>query len=89
MTNTEANNNYVDHPAHYANTKIECIDAIEAMIEPYKDPIDASLSWQVVKYMWRHPFKFNPLEDLNKARWYLNRLIEYYKNKNDIDNTST
>ncbi len=74
---------FVNHPSHYANTKIECIDALEAMVEPYKDTIDATLSWQVVKYIWRHPFKFDTLEDLQKAGWYLDRLIAYYKSKED------
>ena len=83
LTEPTVNNeaDFVNHPSHYADTKIECIDALEAMIEPYIDTIDASLSWQVVKYIWRHPFKFNALEDLNKARWYLDRLINYYENK--------
>jgi len=49
------------------------------MVTPYKDPIDASLSWQVVKYIWRHPFKNKPLEDLKKAQFYLNRLISHYE----------
>lgn len=73
--------NYVNHPNHYSGTKIECIDALDSMVEPYKDCIDATLSWQIVKYIWRHPFKFNPLEDLQKAKWYLDRLINYYSNK--------
>ena len=72
---------YVNHPSHYANTRIECIDALEAMVEPYTDTIDATLSWQIVKYIWRHPFKWNALEDLKKARFYLNRLINYYDSK--------
>ena len=69
----------VDHPSHYTQGGIECIDALTAMISPYKDPNDAALSWQVVKYIWRHPFKGKPLEDLRKARFYLNRLIERYE----------
>lgn len=76
-------NDYVNHPTHYTNSKIECIDALEAMVESYKDTIDATLSWQVVKYIWRHPFKFKALEDLQKARWYLDRLIVYYESKED------
>ncbi len=75
------NEDYVNHPNHYSNSKIECIDALESMIENYSDPIDATHSFQIVKYIWRHPFKFNALEDLEKARFYLDRLIEYYKKK--------
>lgn len=73
---------YVNHPDHYTKTRIECIDALEAMVEPYNDSIDATLSWQIVKYIWRHPFKWNSLEDLEKAEFYLKRLINYYKTKN-------
>ncbi len=71
----------VNHPPHYTQGGIECIDALTAMISPYEDPNDAALTWQVVKYMWRHPFKSKPLEDLKKAQFYLNRLIARYEEK--------
>lgn len=71
----------VNHPPHYTQGGIECIDALTAMISPYEDPNDAALTWQVVKYMWRHPFKSRPLEDLKKAQFYLNRLIARYEEK--------
>ena len=71
----------VNHPNHYTNSKIECIDALESMVENFEDSIDATLSWQIVKYIWRHPFKENALQDLQKARWYLDRLICHYLNK--------
>ena len=75
--------NPVEHPSHYTNGSIECIDALEAMIENYDDSIDACLSWQVGKYIWRHPYKGKPLEDLKKARFYLERLITYYEQKEE------
>ena len=37
------------------------------------------LAKQVVKYIWRSPLKGKPLEDLQKAQFYLNRLIEKVK----------
>ena len=58
----------VNHPKHYNKGKIEVIDAIE----------DWDLNFSegnVVKYVARHRFKGEPLEDLKKARWYLERLI--------------
>ena len=76
-------NDYVNHPNHYTNSNIECIDALEAMVENFTDPVDATLSWQVVKYVWRHPYKFNPVEDLKKARWYLDRLINKLEDRGD------
>ena len=76
------NEDFVNHPSHYNQGNIECIDALNAMVTGFKDSVDASLSWQVVKYVWRHPFKGKNLEDLEKARFYLGRLIEYLEKKN-------
>ena len=80
-------NDAVNHPQHYTNGGIECIDALASMISGFTDPNDAALSWQVVKYVWRHPFKGNALQDLKKARWYLDRLIlaEEQKPRDAID----
>ena len=63
----------VDHPDHYNQGKIEVIDAIE----------DWDLNFNegnVVKYVARHRHKINPLEDLKKAKWYLERIINKYEN---------
>lgn len=64
----------VNHPAHYTAGGIECIDAIAAALTCQTDPMHAWLTGQVLKYMWRWPLK-NGLEDLKKARFYLDRLI--------------
>lgn len=66
----------VNHPSHYNQGGIECIDALNAMVTGYPDPVGAVMAWQVVKYIWRHPFKANPVEDLKKAQFYLDRLIQ-------------
>ena len=71
----------VNHPAHYNQGGIECIDALNAMVTGYPDPVGAVLAWQVVKYIWRHPFKANPVEDLKKAQFYLERLIQRVGNE--------
>lgn len=65
----------VNHPSHYAAGGIECIDAIAAALTCQTDPVQAWLTGQVIKYLWRWPLK-NGAEDLRKAQWYLNRLIE-------------
>ena len=65
----------VNHPAHYTAGKIECIDALESMAAGYSDPVQAGLAWQIVKYIWRSPLKGNQKEDLEKAEFYLKRLI--------------
>ena len=47
---------------------------IAAALTCQKDPMQAWLTGQVLKYMWRWPLK-NGKEDLQKARFYLDRLI--------------
>ena len=64
----------VNHPAHYTAGGIECIDAIAAALTCQRDPMCAWLTGQVLKYLWRWPLK-NGVEDLKKARFYLDRLI--------------
>jgi|GEM_PF-847054 hypothetical protein len=65
----------VNHPSHYTAGGIECIDAIGAALTCQHDPVAAFLTGQVLKYMWRWPLK-NGAEDLRKAKWYLEKLIE-------------
>ena len=62
----------VNRPAHYTSGSIECIDAMQAAFgdEAVKD----FCLCNAFKYLWRHRNK-NGVEDLKKARWYLNRLI--------------
>jgi hypothetical protein len=63
----------VNHPSHYNQSKIECIDAIEAAIEHLKGG-EAFCTGNIIKYSWRWKDK-NGSEDLKKAQWYLTRLI--------------
>lgn len=63
----------VNHPKHYTQGGIECIDAITAATVG-KTGIEAVCVANVVKYLWRYEEK-NGLEDVKKARWYLERLI--------------
>lgn len=72
----------VNHPDHYNKGGIECKDALNAMVSDYPDPIIASLTWQVGKYIWRHPFKSNPTEDLNKAKFYIDETIKRWEELN-------
>ena len=65
----------VNHPSHYASGKVECIDAIESAVHAMQGE-RAFLTGQVIKYMWRWPMK-GGIEDLNKAKWYLERLIRF------------
>ncbi|MNB95740.1 hypothetical protein D3C75_429270 [compost metagenome] len=63
----------VNHPAHYTAGAIECIDAIEAATAQLSGK-EAYSTGQIIKYVWRWRMK-GGAEDLQKARWYLDRLI--------------
>jgi hypothetical protein len=69
----------VNHPIHYNQGKIECIDAIESATVN-KTGLTAVCTANIIKYVWRCEDK-NGIEDLKKAQWYLNRLIAYEENK--------
>tara|TARA_Y100001963_G_C6785437_1_gene452415 strand:+ start:2683 stop:2991 length:309 start_codon:yes stop_codon:yes gene_type:complete len=58
----------VDHPDHY-NKGIEVIDFIESWEMDFN-------TGNAIKYISRHKYKGKPLEDLNKAKWYVERLIQ-------------
>ena len=63
----------VNSPPHYNQTGIECIQAISAATD---NGFKYYLQGNVMKYLWRFDYKDKPLEDLQKAKWYLDRLIE-------------
>lgn len=65
----------VNHPSHYTQGKIECIDAIEEATKGLLG-IAAVCVANIIKYIWRYKFK-NGTEDLKKARWYLDKLIDH------------
>jgi len=70
----------VNQPPHYNSSNIECINAMRAMVEGADVEPHQAYCWQnAFKYLWRWPYK-NGLEDLRKARWYLDRLIEEKEN---------
>ena len=71
----------VTHPAHYTQGKVECIDAIEAAVTGLTG-MEAVCTAQCIKYLWRWKWK-NGLEDLRKARWYLDRMIEMTEKSDD------
>ena len=62
----------VNKPTHYNQSGIECIDAIQAATG---DGYEYYLQGNILKYLWRYRYK-NGIEDLRKAQWYLNKLIE-------------
>lgn len=67
----------INHPAHYTAGAIECIDAIAAATEGLNG-IEAVCTANAIKYLWRWKRK-NGAEDLQKAIWYINRLLQNVK----------
>jgi hypothetical protein len=68
------------NPSHYKQLPAETIDIIEAAITNAPNNKAAGLHWQVLKYALRCWFK-NGIQDLKKARWYLDRLIQEEETK--------
>ena len=66
-------NDAVSHPKHYCSGEIECIDAIRASMSP--SDFVGFCKGNVIKYCWRFYDK-GGLQDLQKARVYLNWMIE-------------
>lgn len=64
----------VNHPNHYTQGRVECIDALESATIN-KRGIEAVCTANIIKYLWRYESK-NGIEDVKKAQWYLQRLIK-------------
>lgn len=69
----------VNNPDHYNEGEIECIDAIEASMS--LEEFQGYLKGNSLKYLWRYKYKSNPKQDLEKAQWYLTKLIGTVKPK--------
>ncbi len=70
----------VNSPAHYNKANIETIDMIESVTG---DGFEAYLQGNILKYICRYKYK-NGVEDLKKAKWYLNRLIKTIGEDEDV-----
>jgi hypothetical protein len=67
-------NDEVNRPEHYNTGKVECIEAIKASMSA--EEFKGYLKGNTLKYLWRYNYKGKPKQDLQKAQWYLNKLIE-------------
>ena len=67
----------VNNPPHYNQAGVECISAIEAATD---EGFEYYLQGNIIKYLWRYRYK-NGVEDLRKARWYIDRLIHELENE--------
>jgi len=71
------------NPSHYRSGSIECIDSIKASMS--SEAFHGYLKGSVMKYLWRYEDKHSDeqggvVTDLEKCRWFLNRLIDENKN---------
>jgi len=62
----------VNSPPHYNQAGVECIEAIRAATD---EGYQYYLQGNIIKYLWRYRYK-NGVQDLEKAQWYLDKLIE-------------
>lgn len=73
MTLSEPQSDPVNHPSHYTQGKVECIDAMEQVFGVEAVKHFCLLNW--FKYNFRHELK-NGQEDLEKASWYFKKYQE-------------
>jgi len=74
-TDSKKTNDPVQNPDHYTMARAECIEIIQ----------DLGLGYHVataMKYLWRCNFKGNKKQDLEKAKWFIERELEYLENDN-------
>lgn len=64
----------VHNPRHYTSGAVECIDAIESALGP--EGFIAFLRGQVIKYNWRMGQKDAPVQEADKAKWYMDKLAK-------------
>ena len=80
MDKKEDTEEKVNHPKHYTQGGIECIDAMEAALG--KQVVMDFCLGNAFKYIFRCKNK-NGLEDIKKANWYLNKLVELAEKENE------
>ena len=64
----------VNNPPHYLIGGLEVIDILKAKLTP--EEFKGYLIWSLYAYLFRHQHKGQAIDDLNKALWYLKRLIK-------------
>ena len=65
----------VNSPSHYTRGDIEVIDIIKQLTQGY-EPFEAYLVGNTIKYLARANYKENKQQDLEKAGWHINKLLE-------------
>jgi len=72
-------NDDVNSPEHYTKGDIETIDIIKNNVVDFNSYLEGNIIKYISRY--RHKHNHTPLKDLQKAQWYLNKLIGEYENE--------
>ena len=78
----EEKDNKVNHPSHYNQGGIECIDAMESAYGT--EAVIKFCMCNAFKYQWRFNEK-NGREDILKCQWYQNKMVELQNKLNNKD----
>ena len=81
--NAGENTDMVNHPPHYNKYGVECIEAIKSATG---EGFEYYLQGNILKYLWRYRYK-NGAEDLRKANWYLELMMEVVREKEEKDDS--
>ena len=71
----------VNNPAHYEAGSIATIEHIKDLVNGLNG-FESYCIGTCAKYLYRHQYKGNPLQDLKKAQWYLNTVIKSMESVN-------
>ena len=69
----------VNNPQHYKQYSLEAIEGIKGSMS--KEEFQGYLKGAALKYLWRYKYKQAPVEDLRKAKWYLDQLLKEVLNE--------
>ena len=64
----------VNTPSHYRQHDLEAIDGIKGSMS--REEFKGYLKGAALKYLWRYQYKKEPVEDLRKAKWYLDKSLK-------------
>lgn len=79
--------NNVEKPEHYTYGKYECIDVIKEITKDLTGE-EAFCIGNAIKYLWRWKHK-NGVEDIKKAKWYLDKLIKELEEPEFIESNNS
>lgn len=71
---SEQTNDPVNHPSHYTQGNVECIDAMEIAFG--EEAVARYCLCAMFKYLWRRKDKGNEEQDIQKSLWYFDKFVE-------------